>query len=95
METELTKASDSSDTTWLDRFKATSLEKLTEEVEKEHPDMTPSDINAELDKKYNDAARKIRDKWGTFTEILINYDNAVKKAEEAAKAEKKRDQAGR
>ena len=87
METELTKASDSSDTTWLDRFKATSLEKLTEEVEKEHPDMTPSEINAELDKKYNDDARKIRDKWGYFNEVLINYDTAVKKAEEVVNSD--------
>ena len=95
METELTKGSDSANTTWLNRFLKTDLDRLTEAVKKEHPDMTPSEINAELDKKYNDDARKIRDKWGTFTEILINYDNAVKKAEEAAKAEKKRDQAGR
>ena len=44
--------------------------------------MTPSDVNAELDKRYYDDAKKIRDKWSVFNEILLNYDNAVSKAEE-------------
>ena len=58
METLLTKASDSTNSTWLDRFKATSLEKLTETVKEENPNMTPSEINQELDKRYNDNAKK-------------------------------------
>ena len=87
METELTKGSDSANTTWLNRFLKTDLDRLTEAVKKEHPDMTPSEINAELDKKYNDDARKIRDKWGYFNEVLINYDTAVKKAEEVVNSD--------
>ncbi len=83
METQLTKASDASDNTWLDRFRNTSLEKLTEEIKKENPNMMPSEINQELDKRYNDDAKRIRDKWGAFNEVLINYDNAVKKTDEA------------
>ena len=86
METQLTKASDSSQSTWIDRFQETSLEKLTETVKKDNPNLTPSEINQELDKRYNDDARKILDKWDAFNEILINYDNAVKAAEEAAKS---------
>ena len=84
METQLTKASDSSDNTWLDRFLKTDLDKLTQEVKEENPGMTPSEINQEMDKKYYDTAKKIREKWNTFNETLLNYDNALDKAEEAA-----------
>lgn len=87
METQLTKASDSSDSTWLDRFKETDIDKLTEAVKKDNPNMAPSEINAELDKHYNDNAKKILDKWDAFNEILMNYDIAVKKAKEVVKAE--------
>ena len=87
METELTKASDSSDNTWLDRFLETDLDKLTQEVKEETPGMTPSEINQELDKKYYDTAKKIREKWSTFNELLLNYDNAVDSAEEVIDTE--------
>ncbi|MBR1482109.1 MAG: hypothetical protein IJ598_03965 [Ruminococcus sp.] len=80
METLLTKSADSSDSTWLDRFKETGLDKLTEAEKKENPNMTPSEINKQLDKKYGDDARKILDKWDAFNEVLINYDNTVKNA---------------
>lgn len=89
METELTKASDSSNDTWLDRFQKTSLKELTDKVKKENPSMTPSDIDKELDKQYNDAAKKIREKWSAFTDILINYDNALDKADEVIEADNK------
>ena len=87
METELTKSADAADNTWLDRFLATDLEALKEDIKKENPHMTPSEINEELDKRYNDDAKKIRDKWGAFNEILLNYDNAVNNANEAAEAD--------
>ncbi|MBQ1453016.1 MAG: hypothetical protein IIZ23_03515, partial [Ruminococcus sp.] len=86
METLLTKSADSSDSTWLNRFKESSLDKLTEAEKKENPNMTPSEINKQLDKKYGDDARKILDKWDAFNEVLINYDNAVKAVDEAAKS---------
>ena len=85
METMLTKASDSSNSTWIDRFKDNSLEKLTEAVQNENPNMTPSEINAELDKKYNDDAKRILDKWSEFNEILLNYDIALQKSNEVVK----------
>ena len=91
METELTKSADSSNSTWIDRFKETSLEKLTNKVKNENPNMTPSEINKELDKLYNDDAKKILEKWEAFNEILINYDNAgenIKKAVEGNTADK-------
>ncbi len=87
METELTKASDSSDNTWLDRFLETDLDKLTQEVKEENPGFTPSEINQELDKKYYDTAKKIREKWSTFNELLLNYDNAVDSADEVIDTE--------
>ena len=85
METLLTKSADSSNSTWIDRFKATGLETLTDNVKKDNPNMTPSEINKELDKKFNDDAKKILDKWEAFNEILINYDNSLKKANEVIK----------
>ena len=91
METELTKSADSSNSTWVDRFKETSLDKLTNKVKNENPNMTPSEINKELDKLYNDDAKKILEKWEAFNEILINYDNAgenIKKAVEGNTADK-------
>ena len=91
METELTKSADSSNSTWVDRFKETSLDKLTKKVKNENPNMTPSEINKELDKLYNDDAKKILEKWEAFNEILINYDNAgenIKKAVEGNTADK-------
>jgi len=91
METELTKSADSSNSTWVDRFKETSLDKLTNKVKNENPNMTPSEINKELDKRYNDDAKKILEKWEDFNEILINYDNAgenIKKAVEGNTADK-------
>ena len=84
METELTKASDNAATTWLDRFMKTNLDALTESVKAENPNLTPSELNAELDKKYNDDANKILAKWSTFNEVLDGYDNAVEKLDEIA-----------
>ncbi len=87
METELTKAADSSDNTWLDRFLATDLDALTKSVKEENLTFTPSEINAELDKKYNDDTKKILEKWSVFNEILLNYDNALETAEEITKTD--------
>ncbi len=87
METQLTKASDSSQSTWIDRFKKTSLEKLTETFKNDNPNMTPSEINKELDKRYNDDAKRLLDKWGYFNDILLNYDIAVQKANKVVKSE--------
>jgi hypothetical protein len=82
LETLITKASDSKKTTWLERFVQTDLEAMEEKIKEEHPDFTPSEINSALDKKYNDDAKRILDKWNAFTDILANYDEAVDKADE-------------
>ena len=84
METLLTKASDSSDSTWIDRFKESSLDKLTDKVKEEHPNYSPSELNQELDKRYNDDAKRLLDKWDKFNEILMNYDTAAQRLNKAA-----------
>ena len=83
LETQLTKASDSRKNTWLDRFVKTDLDAMKEKIEDENPNFTPSEINSALDKKYNDDAKKILDKWNDFTDVLANYDEALDKADEA------------
>ncbi len=82
LETLITKASDSKKTTWLERFVQTDLDTMRERVEDENPSFTPSEIDAALDKKYNDDAKRILDKWNDFTDVLANYDEAVDKADE-------------
>ena len=92
METELTKAADAGDNTWIERFQKTSLDSLTESIKEEDPTLTPSEINAELDKKYNDDAKKILAKWSAFGEILAGYDEAVDKLNEYAESESNTDE---
>ena len=82
LETLLTKASDSKKNTWLDRFVENDLEAMEDKVKEDNPNFTPSEINSALDKKYNDDAKKILDKWNDFTDILSNFDEAVDKADE-------------
>ena len=82
LETLITKASDSKKTTWLERFVQTDLDTMRERVEDENPSFTPSEIDAALDKQYNDDAKRILDKWNDFTDVLANYDEAVDKADE-------------
>ena len=82
METELTKAADAGDNTWIERFQKMTLDSLTESIKAENPSLTPSEINAELDKKYNDDAKKLLEKWSTFGEVIAGYDEAVDDAVE-------------
>ena len=82
METELTKAADAGENTWIDRFLEKDLEALSEEISNENPTLTPSEIKAELDKKYNDDAKKILEKWSAFGEVLAGYEDALVGAEE-------------
>ena len=74
METELAKASDAGDNTWIERFQNLTLDALTESIREENPTLTPSEITAELDKRYNDDAKKILEKWSAFGEVLAGYD---------------------
>ena len=84
METELTKASDPGSNTWVDRFVTLTPESLTERFREENPNLTPSELNAEMDKLYNDDAKRILEKWSAFNEVLEGYDDAVEKMDEIA-----------
>ena len=78
LETLVTKSADSAEDTWLDRFLATDLETLKEEIKNENPHLTTEqDICAELDRTYNDTARSILEKWDSFSEMILRYDDNV------------------
>ena len=49
--------------------------------------MNDSEINAELDKKYYDTAKKILEKWDAFQEVLYSYDDAVNNLDEVAESD--------
>ena len=84
LETLISKATDSADDTWVDRFLGTSTEELQRKIKEANPNLTTeADIVAELDKTYNDIAKKIYDKWDVFREAIIAYDDTVNKIDNA------------
>ena len=91
MEVLLSKATDTSDDTWLDRFLVSDLESLEEEVQIKKPSLTTKgDIDAELDKKYEDSAKQILDSWEDTRTLLEDpeekLDDAVDSIEEHSDA---------
>jgi hypothetical protein len=87
METMLAKSADAGEDTWIERFLKGGPDALYHSVKEKNPRMTPSEINAELDKKYYDTARKIADKWSAFAEVLLCYDEAVEDLDEVVESE--------
>ena len=78
LETLITKATDAGDDTWIDRFLKTSTDDLKEQIKKDNPNLTTeADIVAELDKTYNDTAKKIYEKWDAFREAITAHDDTV------------------
>ena len=76
MKNLVTRASDMSDDTWLDRFSATTLDDLIAELEEEDPSLTSrTDIYAALDRKYNDIAEIILSKWTAFQSQITEYED--------------------
>ena len=60
MEKLITRATDASDDTWVDRFTGTTLDDLTQRVMDEKPGLkSKTDVMRELDKQYQDTAQKI------------------------------------
>ena len=72
METLLTKASDSADTTWIERLEYNTLEALEDELIDAGVDIT--EVDTTLDKMYGDDANKLLEKWDTFSQALNDYD---------------------
>ena len=78
LETLITKATDSGDDTWIDRFLKTSTDDLKAQIKKDNPNLTTeADIIAEMDKTYNDVAKQIYAKWDTFREAITAHDDTV------------------
>ena len=77
IQTLLTKASDSSKTdTWVERFCSTSIDDLKTQVKKENKALTTKeDVNAALDKKYNDTAKDLLKKWKSFQKEVLDYED--------------------
>ena len=85
MENLLTRAADTEEDTWLDRFAATTYQDIIDSA-----DMPPTEAKDEIAKLYDDDAQKILDMWDPLYEHLENYDNALKIIEEKDKEEYKK-----
>ena len=72
IETFLTKASDIAETSWIDRLQDISLDSLKEELTDAGIDVT--EIDNTLDRKYEDSAKQLLEKWPTFSHALMDYD---------------------
>ena len=73
METFLTKATDTDEKSWIDRLEDNSLDDLKQELEDNGVDIT--EIDNTLDRMYGDDAKKLLEKWDTFSEALNDYDD--------------------
>ena len=73
METFLTKATDTDEKSWIDRLEDNTLDDLKQELEDNGVDIT--EVDATLDRMYGDDAKKLLEKWDTFSEALNDYDD--------------------
>ena len=73
METLLTKATDTAETSWIDRLEDISLDSLKEELIDAGIDIT--EIDTTLDRMYEDNAKQLLEKWDTFSQALAEYDD--------------------
>ena len=83
MEMLLSRATDTSDDTWIERFMGTTLEDLTEEVMREKRSLTTkADIDAYLDKKYGDTARDLLAKLIEASDSLTEGEERINRTVE-------------
>ena len=73
----LTRAADTNDSTWLERFADLTYDDLIEDT-----GMAPTDARKELAKRYDDDANEILEMWDAFREQLLNADKAKEMLEE-------------
>ena len=78
IENLLTRAADTGEGTWIERFTDVTYEDLLDEV-----DLPPSRARKALDLEYQDDAMEILDMWDAFKAQLDGYDAAVARLEEA------------
>ncbi len=72
LENLITRAADTSNNTWLDRFAETTYDDLVEATGK-----APYDAEKQIAKLYYNGAVTILDMWDVFQEELLGYDAAV------------------
>ena len=72
----ISMACDTSNNTWIDRFKDTSYDDLVKSTGK-----APTDARKELAKMYDDDAMIIVDSWDSLREELLKYDEAKAKVD--------------
>ena len=77
MENLITRAADTGDDTWLDRFAATTYDDLLSVAEGK----TATDKAKVLAKRYDDKANDILDRWEDFRDFLLDYDDAANRVE--------------
>ena len=73
MEMMVTKASDTKNNNWVDRFIVTTYDDLINAT-----GQSPTDARKYLAKQYDDDANMILDKWEGFRELLLKKDDAKK-----------------
>ena len=72
MESLITRAADSNDTVWLERFEEMTYDNLVDATGE-----APTDAYKTLAKLYDDDAQEILDMWNEFKKHLDSYDEAV------------------
>ncbi len=72
IETLLTKATDTAETSWIDRLEDNTLDDLKDDLMGIGVDIT--EIDETLDRMYGDDANKLLEKWDVFSHDLLDYD---------------------
>jgi len=80
IENLITRAADTNEDTWIDRFAGTTYEDLLTL----YSDMLPSEAEAQLARDYDNDAREILSMWSALKERLDQYDESVQKFDELA-----------
>ena len=73
----LTRAADTAEDTWLERFEGTTYDDLMNLA-----GGSPTDARKKLARAYDDDAYTLLESWGTFAEALEGYDDALATLEE-------------
>jgi len=78
MENLITRAADTNEETWIDRFVGTTYEDLLAL----YPDMLPSEAESQLARDYDNDACEILSMWSTFKDQLDEYEKNKEKFDE-------------
>ncbi len=80
----VSRASDTSKKTWIDRFKKTTLDDLIEDIQDEDESLsTKKDVMDALDRKYGDKANLILNKWEEFRSQIVDYEEKMENLQDS------------